>query len=138
MQWFSGLATAVPLAGVLIGAALGYVSGRLLETRKQLNLQKGQAYADFLKAVAVAAGGRNANEAMIAAADAKTRACIYGSPNVIRAFCDFEKVGASTQSLNGRAAIAKLVRAMRADVGLTGAVVAESDIHLVLFGLGED
>jgi membrane protein DedA with SNARE-associated domain len=47
MSVWPSLTVIVPLLGALVAAALGYVSGRLLETRKQLILQKGQAYADY-------------------------------------------------------------------------------------------
>jgi hypothetical protein len=45
----ASLTAIIPIIGALIAGSLGYLSGRLLETRKQLNLQKGQAYADYLK-----------------------------------------------------------------------------------------
>jgi len=132
-QLLSGLPAAIPLAAVLIGAALGYVSGRLLEMRKQLTLEKGQAYADFLKALATAATDRKAG-AVGMAADAKTRICIYGSPRVVRALSGFERAGAKAANEAGQAAVAQLVKAMRADMGVSGAQVDEADLHMVLFG----
>jgi hypothetical protein len=134
MQLLSGLSMAIPLAAVLTGAALGYVSGRLLETRKQLTLEKGRAYADYLKALATAATDRKSTGAVGMAADAKTRICIYGSPAVVRALAGFEEAGARVEGEKGRSAVAQLVKAMRADMGVSGAVVLQADLHMVLFG----
>jgi hypothetical protein len=133
MQMLSSLAAVVPLVAVLIGAGLGYVSGRLLETRKRLTLQKGQAYADYLKALATAATDRVA-AALSLAADAKTRICIYGAPSVIQALSAFEQVGAKVSDEAGQTAVAELIRAMRKDIGVTGAQIDERDLHMVLFG----
>lgn len=133
MQLLPRLATVVPLAAVLIGAALGYASARLLEARKQLTLQKGQAYADYLKALAIAATDRW-EAAVGQAADAKTRICIYGSPSVVRALSAFERAGAKVIGEAGRGAVAQLVMAMRTDVGVSRAQVDEGDLHMVLFG----
>jgi hypothetical protein len=127
------LAAVAPLAAVLIGAALGYVSGRLLEKRKQLTLQKGQAYADYLRAHATAATGRKA-EAQGQAADAKTRICIYGSAGVVGALSTFERAGANGIDEAGQRAIAQLVKAMCSDTGVAGAKLDDADFHLVLFG----
>jgi hypothetical protein len=133
-QLLSGLLAAIPLAAVLIGAILGYLSGRPLETRKQLTLQEGQAYADYLKALATAATDRKTTVAVGLAADAKTRICIYGSPDVVRALSGFEQAGARVAGERGQAAVAQLVKAMRADMGVSGAQIAEGDLHMVLFG----
>ncbi len=83
MQSLSALSTALPLLVVLVGGVLGYFSGRLLDNRRQLVLQKGQAYADYLKALANAATAHPTAETLTLATDAKTRICIYGSPAVI-------------------------------------------------------
>jgi hypothetical protein len=49
---------ALPLIGVLIGAALQYAFGQRLEARKQLGVQRAQAYIDFFRAVSALAQGR--------------------------------------------------------------------------------
>lgn len=133
MQLLSGLSAAAPLVAVLIGAALGYLSGRLLETRKQLTFEKGRAYADYLKALATAATDRKA-VAVGMAADAKTRICIYGSPAVMRALAGFEQAGARVDGDIGRSAVAQLIKAMRADMGASAGRVYDTDLHMVLFG----
>eukprot|EP01039_Chlorochromonas_danica_P012612 gene12612-14477_t len=134
MQPISELSTVLPLVAVIVGAAFGYVSGRQLESRKLVLLQKGQAYADYLKALATTATDRKSSAVMGLAVDAKTRVCIYGSSKVIRALGNFEEAGAYVARESGRAAIAQLIQAMRADLGERGSGVAESDLHLVLFG----
>ena len=68
----------LPLVGVLIGAGLQYFFGRTLELQKQLALQKVQAYADFFRAMSASATQGQTMETLALAADAKTRACIYG------------------------------------------------------------
>lgn len=133
----TGISASVPIIAVFAGAALGYVSGRLLETRKQLLLQKGQAYADYLRALATAATDPKSSTAQGLAADAKTRICIYGSPIVIRTLGQFERVGARVTGEDGRSAIAQLVKAMRADMDVRGPRIEEADLHLVLFGLAQ-
>jgi hypothetical protein len=137
MQQLSDLTAAIPLIVVFLGAALGYASGRLLEARKQLVVQKGQAYADYLKALANAATDRQSTSAVGLAADAKTRICIYGSPGVIKALSGFERVGARISDEKSRGAVTQLLKAMRADMGVSQTQVAEADLNLVLFGPSE-
>ena len=43
---------ALSLLSVLIGAALQYGFGQRLEARKQLSVQRAQAYVDFFRATA--------------------------------------------------------------------------------------
>ena len=59
------------LCGVLLGGGLQYVFGRALESRKQLALQKSQAYVDYFRAVAVIAQSGRSRENLSMAADAK-------------------------------------------------------------------
>lgn len=134
MQSMAGFAAIVPLVGILIGTALGYFSGRLLETQKQLTLQKGQAYADYLKALATAATQSRSREILSLAADAKTRICIYGSRAVIRQLGIFEKSGAKIESAESRAVVSDLIKVMRRDMGVFGDAVSQTDLHDILFG----
>ena len=113
----SGVLTgALPLVGVALGAGLQFVLGRSLETDRQLMVQKGQAYADYFKAVALAATKGRVAEANGLAADAKTRICIYGSPSVVKRLAEFERSGAIIESEESQVAIAELLREMRADM----------------------
>jgi hypothetical protein len=83
-----------------------------------LTLQKGQAYADYLKALATAATAPKSSTAVSLATDAKTRVCIYGSPAVIKALGAFEEAGARIIDEGSRRIVANLLAAMRADIGL--------------------
>lgn len=129
------ISSIAPLIGALIAGAIGYISGRLLETRKQLILQKGQAYADYLKALATAATDRRSTTAIALAADAKTRMCIYGSAQVIKQLSEFEHAGAKIVDAESRQVVARLLALMRDDMGVSGKQIEEADLHYVLFGL---
>jgi hypothetical protein len=96
--------------------------------------QKGQAYADYLKALATSATDRRSTSAIAMAADAKTRVCIYGSSMVIKQLSAFEQVGAKIESDESRRTVARLLVAMREDMGVSGKRVDEADLHLILFG----
>jgi hypothetical protein len=122
------------LSGVLLGGGLQFLFGRALESRKQLLLQRGQSYVDFLKAVAAAAQQNRSKETLAAAADAKTRICIYGSAAVIKELGRFSTTGANTAAPEGRAVIVDLVKAMRRDIGKTDHAVSERDLLDILFG----
>lgn len=128
------LLTASSLAGVALGAGLQYLVGRDLETRKQLALQRSQSYIDYFKAVALAARDGRTKEILSAAADAKTRICIYGSPTVIDHLHEFEASGASTSSPRGKEAIVALLRAMRSDIGKASQSVSNHTLEGILLG----
>jgi hypothetical protein len=119
---------------VIIGGLLGYLSGRLLEFRKQLVLQKGQAYGDYLRALATSAVLQGPRDSILAATDAKVRICIYGSPEVAEKLALFEAAGAKIIDDAGKAAISNLVVAMRKDVGAGRIGVGAQQLQLILFG----
>jgi hypothetical protein len=122
------------LLGVTLGAALQYYFGRTLEGRKQLALQRAQAYVDYFKAVALVAqhGGGKDHLAMVA--DAKVRVCIYGSPTVIRCLSAFESAGAVINTTDGAAAIMELLRAMRNDTGMGDSGIGQQDFQRIVLG----
>jgi len=128
---------ALPLIGVLIGAALQYAFGQRLEARKQLGVQKAQAYIDFFRAVA-ALGQNRSKEQLALAADAKTRICIYGSTVVIKKLGDFERAGSTATQTAGQAALVELLEAMRGDVTSTGPSLQREDLMRILFGQQKD
>jgi len=130
----ASLTAIIPIIGALIAGSLGYVSGRLLETRKQLNLQKGQAYADYMKALATSATDHVSSTAVALAIEAKTRVCIYGSAPVIRQLSAFEQAGAKIVDIESRRVVAHLLALMRDDMGVSGKPIDEVDLHYVLFG----
>lgn len=125
---------ALPLMGVLIGAALQYAFGKILEGRKQLILQRAQAYTDFFGALAALANARKSEEQLVLAANAKTRICIYGSGVVVKRLTEFSKTGSTTATNTGRAALAALVQAMRKDVAGRGLRIPNDDFQHLLFG----
>lgn len=92
------LTTLLPLIGVIIGASLQYLFSRSGERRKQLEASRGQAYVDYLRSVAQIAqvarsDSKKRSELLAAAADAKTRICVYGGASVITKLAAFEKGG---------------------------------------------
>ena len=121
------------LTSVLIGAALQYAFGQRLEARKQLGVQKAQAYIDFFRAVA-ALGQERSKEQLALAIDAKTRICIYGSTSVIRKLSEFEQAGATATHTSGQTALVGLLEAMREDVTSATPSFQRGDLMLILFG----
>ena len=121
------------MIGVAIGAALQYAFGRSLENRKQLILQRAQAYADFFRGIASLSQGRS-TDGLVLVADAKTRICIYGSEKVVFQLAAFEKVGASPSTDVGRAALIDLMQAMRRDVTKNRVLIGKVDLGRILFG----
>jgi len=65
--------------------------------------------------------------------DAKARICLYGSKTVLKAFAEFEKLGATMKSAPQERAFVAMVSAMRDDSGL-GSNVTLEDIHAILLG----
>ncbi len=134
MLALTGLNTVAPLVGLVAGAALQYIFGRTLEARKQLALQRGQAYADYFRSMSASATLGVTKETLSLATDAKTRICIYGSPNVVRRLADFERAGAVVAPGEGHAAVIGLLKAMRKDVGVDGAPIGDDDLRHAVFG----
>lgn len=136
------IAAVLSLVGVLLGAGLQYYFGRTLEGRKQLALQRGQAYVDYFKAVALAAQqGRSKNSLAVSerdvlaqVANAKVRVCIYGSSTVIKHLSEFEAIGAVINSAASETIIVNLLRAMRQDTGMGDGGVSQKDYHNIILG----
>jgi len=122
------------LAGVVLGVGLQYLVGRDLETRKQLALQRSQAYIDYFRVIAHIAQDGGSKENLAAAADAKTRICVYGSQEAIDRLRQFEAVGASTSSLEGKKAIVGLIRAVRSDTRKDGHRIGSETFREILLG----
>ena len=128
------LSGVLALVGVALGVGLQFVVGRSLETGRQLKVQKGQAYADYFKAFALAATSGRSAEVDGLAADAKTRICIYGSPAVVKRLSEFEELGAVLDSEASRAAIAGLLHEMRTDMNGAAPQVDDDALRWALFG----
>ena len=69
-----------------------------------------------------------------ALADAKSRIGLYGSAKVLKKLAELERTGAHLGSPEGRGAILEVVREARKDTTLDGAMVADADLALILFG----
>ena len=140
MSGFSGATTQIALTavlsliGVALGASLQYYFGRTLEGRKQLAVQRAQAYVDYFKAVALLAQHSGGKDHLAMAADAKVRVCIYGSPSVIRCLSAFEATGAIINSADGAVAIMELLRAMRNDTGMGDGGIGQQDFQRIVLG----
>ena len=122
------------LAGVLVGAALQYASGRSLEARKQLTSRKAEAYIDLFRAIALVAKGGGSDQ-LASAADAKSRICLYGSLAVVDRLAAFERAGASLTNDEGRRALLDLLRAMRADLTSGRDAPRDPDLAAILYGI---
>ncbi len=128
------VAAILSMIGVALGAALQHYFSRTLESRKQLTVQRSQAYADYFKAVALLAQHGNKPDYLAMAADAKVRVCMYGSPGVISCLGEFEAAGAAIASREGSAAILALMGEMRKDTGVNGGDVAPQVFQAILLG----
>jgi hypothetical protein len=134
MQMLPDSSAVLPLVGVLIGAGLQYLFGRTLESRKQLSLQKSQAYADYFRSFAALATHGESKEALANAADAKTRVCIYGSSEIMRRLVEFEDLGSAANTDESRMVIARMCKDMRRDIGMRDEGFDERDLYRILFG----
>lgn len=123
------------LIGVSLGAGLQYYFGRTLEGRKQLVLQRSQAYVDYFKAVALLAQHGRTKDGLAQAADAKVRICIYGSTTVIKQLSAFEATGAVINSAESATTILELLAAMRKDTGMGHDGINQQDFHNIILGL---
>lgn len=95
---------------------------------------------DYLRSVAqIAKAGTESEERsklLASAADAKTRICIYGSANVIKALAEFEKGGPVLDSRDSMTSFLELCSEMRRQsMGKSEAPQAD-DLRLILFGSG--
>jgi hypothetical protein len=133
------LTTAIfSLLGLIIGASLQYVFTRHLESQRHHRELRTQAYGDYLRSVSELAHlndplGSQERDAIAAGTDAKARICLYGSKEVIRAFAQFETLGASVKSVPQRQAFVGMVSAMRDDSGSPSNPKVE-DMETILIG----
>jgi hypothetical protein len=132
-------AAVLSFVGLLIGAALQFMFTTHLENKKHRREQRSTAYADYLKCVSELANLRHqrqspeGRELGARTADAKCRISLYGAGAVIRAFADFERMGAGMNTSEQRGAFAKMVVEMRRDA--IGEEVADAaDVQIVILG----
>lgn len=118
--------------GVVVGASLQYLFTRFLEERRHRQSLQTEAYTDYIQAVAQARLiDLYTEQASIVArlADAKTRICLYGSPEVIARLAEFESKGAVIGDAQQRQAFMHVIEAMRGNSKLQ-----TSQIELIVLG----
>jgi hypothetical protein len=128
----SGWTAILPLIGVAVGALLQHWLSRGTESRKQLELLRGQAYVDYLRAVAKAAHASSHDEraeVLALAADAKSRIAVYGTAAVVHALASFEHAGPALDNPRSIDCFLALVADMRS----SGAADMQ-DLRAVLVG----
>jgi len=127
------------LVSLAVGALLQHALGRRAEERKQRELLRASAYADFLRGVSLLATTHRTDapqqrvfEGMALVGDARARIALYGSEAMVRAMAGM----AEYPMLTTRKACATFIlacRQMRVD---THASVALTDDELSLVILG--
>ncbi len=127
------------IIGIAIGASLQYIFSKYLDSLKHRRELRSQAYADYLQCVSEYANLGSGNEPQEVAnlamrtADAKCRICLYGSAGLIRAFSQFEQLGAAMNTKEQRDAFTALVSRMREDSGMNQQPSLE-ELQSVLLG----
>jgi hypothetical protein len=129
----------IAVSGVIIGASIQYVFGRLTESAKHFMELKSRAYSDLLQAIASRASSQRHGdksrqmEFTIALADAKARIAVYGSQHVVQALAELFQKDPILASPEAMSDLIQVVKAMRADT--TGERQSELDnqIGTILF-----
>ncbi|ALK31829.1 hypothetical protein [Burkholderia plantarii] len=133
------IAAVFSFLGVVIGALLQYWFTRHLDRQKHHRELRALAYTDYLKCVSEHANLKKPRESAdgrdlgFRTADAKCRICLYGAPVVVRAFATFERLGATMNSDEQRAAFTQMVLEMRNDSAPNGNVESV-ELETVLLG----
>jgi hypothetical protein len=120
------------ILGIAVGAGLQYLFTSFLEERKHRRSLQTAAYSDYIRAVAQAAHmNLNSDEAELRSrlADAKTRICLYGSPEVVTRLAEFENQGGVIGNDVQREAFMSVILTMRGKSQLQA-----SQLELVLLG----
>lgn len=118
--------------GIVVGASLQYLFTSFLEERKHRRSLQDAAYSDYIRAAAQAAHMNlttDGAELRSRLADAKTRICLYGSPEVVAQLAEFEKEGGVIGNVLQRDAFMSVIQAMRGNSELEA-----SQLELVLLG----
>lgn len=128
-----------PLLGIIIGALLQYAFTRNLDSLRARREYRAKAYTDYVRCVGEQAHpnqmtSSDGHELDGRTADAKCRICLYGSPEVIAAFAQFERLGAVIRSPEQRSAFTGMFSVMRRDSAIS-ADVAVDDLQAVLLGV---
>jgi len=125
--------------GIIIGASLQYLFTRRLDNQKHRREIRTAAYTDYLKCVSEHANlgtqrqSSEGRELATKTADAKCRICLYGSSSAVKAFAEFERLGATMNTKQQRSAFTHMVATMRND-SAGGQRVHLDDLEVVLLG----
>ena len=126
------------LLGVVLGGFLQFFFSRHLESQRAHREARTKAYTDYLRCVSDHANLDRTKvpdrELGARTADGKCRICLYGSPEVVAAFAQFERMGATMNSPEQRATFTRMVAVMRRD-STSSANVAANDLQAVLLGV---
>lgn len=125
--------------GVILGATLQYYFSRHLDGVRAHREARTKAYTDYLHCVSEHANpdqmkSADGHELGARTADAKCRICLYGSPEAIAAFAQFERLGATMRSQEQQAAFTRMIAVMRRD-STKPAKVSTADLQTVLLGV---
>ncbi len=125
--------------GIIVGALLQYVFTRHLDNQKHRRDLRAKSYTDYLNCVCEHANLarrqlKKSDELFVKTADAKARICLYGSQETVNAFAVFERLGATMNTSEQRAAFTSMVAEMRSDSGGDDKVKLK-DIEVVLLGV---
>ena len=135
------ITTLLSFFGVIIGAALQYLFTRHLDNQKHHRELRTKAYTDYLKCVAEHANiGKQRQspewrELATRTADAKCRICLYGSSSAVKAFAEFERLGATMNTPEQCTTFTCMVSIMRSDSAIGGGNVELKDLETVLLGV---
>jgi hypothetical protein len=127
------------LLGVVVGGFLQFFLSRYLESLRAHRDSRTKAYTDYLHCVSEHANpdqmqSSDGHDLGARTADAKCRICLYGSPEVVAAFAQFERLGATMNSPEQRATFTRMVAIMRND-STSSSNVAAGDLQAVLLGV---
>jgi len=126
--------------GIIIGGSLQYFFTRHLDNQKHRREIRTTAYTDYLKCVSEQANlgkqrqSHEGRELGAKTADAKCRICLYGSSSAVETFAEFERLGATMNTLEQCAAFTRMVAVMRND-SVGGRTVELRDLEAVLLGV---
>jgi hypothetical protein len=126
--------------GIIVGATLQYFFTRHLDRQKHHRELRTMAYSDYLKCVSEQANlgkqrqSQEGREIASKTADAKCRICLYGSSLAVEAFAEFERLGASMNTVDQCTAFTRMVAIMRTDTA-NGGEVELTDLEAVLLGV---
>ena len=128
----------IGLLSVLASALVQYYLGRQAEIRKKLIEIRAQAYLDLLNSVSEIANSSkrsatNHQEHIKSLTQAKTRAVLVGSDEVVTAIEDFWNKYDSLTTNESLTAFTLIVLAMRKDLSGTN-TISESSLNSALFG----